>query len=409
MIKDYILLVLKNLFSRKLRAYLTTIGIFIGIASVVALIGLGEGLRIAISSQFSSLGTDILTVQAAGLSYAGPPGAGAATPLTDDLADKIANVKGVEAAFNRYIESAVVEFNDKQDIGMIGSVPEGENRQVFETSVNLKTDEGRLLKDGDARRVVLGYNFKEDSMFGKGLKVGDNIIIDDKKFQVIGFIEKKGSFIFDNVIFMNENILVDEFKGSSDNSVNIIAVKVKDEKMMDEVKISVEKTLRKERDVKEGEEDFTVETPQSTLDALNSTLFAVQLFFVIIVSISLLVGGIGIMNTMYTSVVERTKDIGIMKSIGAKNSTIFLLFFIESGSLGMVGGIIGITLGLILSYGAAFALRLLLGTDLIRAHVGIWLILGSLLFSFGLGTIFGVLPAYQASKQRPVESLRKAR
>jgi len=186
----------------------------------------------------------------------------------------------------------------------------------------------------------------------------------------------------------------------------VIAVKVRDEKEIASVKTSIENLLRKERDVKEGEENFNVQSPQNILDTLDSTLFAVQIFIYVIATISLVVGGIGIMNTMYTAVLERTKEIGIMKAIGARNSTIFLLFSMESGFLGMVGGIIGVLIGLVLAYGLSFIGRLVLGSDLIQANISIALIVFALLFSFLLGTVFGVLPAVQASKMQPVEALR---
>src|SRR3990167_7224424 len=125
MLKDYAVFSLKNLRSRGLRSYLTMIGIFIGIAAVVSLIGLGEGLRIAISSQFGFLGADVLSVQASGLDFAGPPGTAVITPLTDDLTDKIARVNGVETAFNRYLETGNLEFNDRSDVRMAYSVPGG--------------------------------------------------------------------------------------------------------------------------------------------------------------------------------------------------------------------------------------------------------------------------------------------
>src|SRR3990167_6905102 len=112
MIRDYAAFSFKSLRSRKLRSWLTMIGIFIGIAAVIALIGLGEGLRIAITSQFGFLGPDVLSVQASGLNFAGPPGTGVVDPLTDDLADKIEKINGVESAFPRYLESVAVEFND---------------------------------------------------------------------------------------------------------------------------------------------------------------------------------------------------------------------------------------------------------------------------------------------------------
>ena len=136
MLRDYLTISVRSLASRKTRTYLTMIGIFIGIASVVALIGLGEGLRLAISSQFGFLGTDVLSIQASGLNFAGPPGAAVANPLTGDLTDKIKKVKGVETVINRYLESAPVEFNDKQVISIVYSMPDGTDRQALESMVN---------------------------------------------------------------------------------------------------------------------------------------------------------------------------------------------------------------------------------------------------------------------------------
>ena len=404
MLVDNFIIALKDLRHRKLRSWLTMIGIFIGIAAVVALMGLGEGLRGAIIGQFGFLGPDVLAIQASGINFAGPPGQAVVNDLTEDLAEKIQRITGVEVAINRYIETGTIEFNDLQDIGIAWNVPEGKNRKIFEDMLNLRTQKGRLLKDGDNFKVVVGNDFTKDDKFGKAVQIGNRILFDGKEFEVIGILEKRGSFIFDSVIVMNEDVLVDNFR--DDDSVNAIAVKVKELKIIDNVIRDIEKLLRKERDVKEGEEDFTVQSPENALQTLDSTLFGVQIFISIIAFISIIVGGIGITNTMYTAVLERTKEIGIMKSIGATNSTIFSLFFIESGMLGLVGGIVGITVGFILSHGFAFMGRLALGTELIKADVGIGLVLGALLFSFLVGLIAGTVPAYQASRKNPVDALR---
>ena len=303
MIKDYFLLAYRNIIKRGLRSWLTMIGIFIGIAAVVALIGLGEGLRGAITAQFGILGTDVLSIRASGIDFAGPPGTAVINPLKDDLVDKIENVQGVESAFNRFIDSAIVEFNEIRDTGFIGSVPTEEDRKPFEEMLNLEVEDGRLLRDGDSKRVVLGNNFKdEDNRFRKSVIVGDRILINKEIFEVVGILKRKGSFILDGAVFMNEDVLLDKVR-TNDEEVNIIAVKVRDENEIERVKENIEKLMRKERDVDRGEEDFIVESPQAALKSLDSTLFAVQMFVVIIAIISLLVGGIGIMNTMYTSVV----------------------------------------------------------------------------------------------------------
>jgi putative ABC transport system permease protein len=412
-IKDYISISTKSLRKRKMRTYLTMIGIFIGIAAVVALIGLGQGLKDAIVSQFGFMSTDVLSVQAATVGMSGPPGAGAPNPLKKEYVDKIDKISNVELVFGRYFGTTTIEFNGIQKIEFALSIPEAEKRKPFERMTNLKVQEGRLLTDNDRNGILLGINYLEQKSFNGGFKkpvhAGDKILINGNKYTVVGIIEKKGSFIYDDAIWMNEQSMIDENMVSDEENVNMIAVKVKDVKKIEDTQKSIEKLLRKERNVEEGDEDFTVQSPQKALESLNSTLFAVQLFVTIIASISLLVGGIGIMNTMYTAVLERRKEIGIMKSIGARNSTIFTLFFIESGFLGLIGGLIGIILGLILSYGTAFIGSVILGSDLIRANVSLSLIFGALAFSFILGTICGVFPAYRASKLNPVESLRSTK
>tara|TARA_Y100000031_G_C8221593_1_gene386213 strand:- start:701 stop:1927 length:1227 start_codon:yes stop_codon:yes gene_type:complete len=408
MIFDYITLAFKNLSRRKVRSWLTLIGIIIGIAAVISLIGLGEGLRVAITSQFGLLGNDVLSVRASGIDFAGPPGTNVPNPLSDELYKEINNVKGVETAFNRDIETVLMKFNDKKRTVTIASSPEGENRKIFEKILNLKVEEGRLLKDSDLKKIVIGNNFGKEDDFGKAIKVGSKVEINDIVFQVIGRLEKKGSFLIDNSLIANEKDIIKTLD-RDDGTPNIIAVKVKNVNEINSVKENIEQLLRKERNVKKGEENFIVQSPVNAIESLNSTLFAVQLFITIIATISLLVGGIGIMNTMYTSVLERTKEIGIMKAIGAKNSEIFEIFFIESGFLGMAGGIIGLLIGATIAFTSAHFGRIFLGNTLIQAEISLFVVIGSLLFSFILGIIFGVLPAIQASRLQPVDSLRRAK
>ena len=156
-----------------------------------------------------------------------------------------------------------------------------------------------------------------------------------------------------------------------------------------------------------GEEDFLVQSNIQALESLDSTLFGVQLFVYIIALISIIVGGIGIANTMYTSVLERTNDIGIMKAIGATNKMIFTLFFIESGLLGTIGGVIGIIVGVSIAQIATFVGRTVLETSLLSAATSPWLIFGALAFSFTVGTFSGLMPAIKASRLQPVEALRQ--
>ena len=247
------------------------------------------------------------------------------------------------------------------------------------------------------------FLFTKTKELGKALDVGNTITFSGKEFEVIGILEKKGSFIFDTAMILNEDTLKENFR--EDDTVNVIAVKVQDIRLVNSVKENIEDLLRAERDVDEGEEDFVVESPEQTLKTLDSALFAVQLFISIIAFISIIVGGIGITNTMYTAVLERTKEIGIMKAIGARNSDILIIFVFESGFLGMMGGIIGVLIGFgIASAGGAIAAAA--GFSALSPVFPLWLTIGCILFSFGVGAVSGILPAVQASRLKPVDALR---
>jgi len=164
--------------------------------------------------------------------------------------------------------------------------------------------------------------------------------------------------------------------------------------------------LRRSRGLKEGNEDFEVSTTEELMKAFNTLLNIVQGVLVGIALISLVVGGIGIMNTMYTAVLERTKEIGILKAVGAQNRDILSLFLVESGILGLAGGAIGVLLGMGFSKLVELVATMALQTKLLQAYFPWYLTLGSLAFSFLVGTVSGILPAYQASRQKPVDALR---
>ncbi|MBW2988684.1 ABC transporter permease [Candidatus Woesearchaeota archaeon] len=404
MLKDYFLFSFNNLKSRKLRSWLTMLGIFIGIAAVVALIGLGEGLRVAINSQFGFLGADLMMITTGGAH--GPPGTTIVeVPFTKSNVGQIESVGGVRMAAGRIANQIKMGYNDKTSFSIATSMPDGEDRRDIEEAINYEAAKGRLLDDGDKYAAVIGSSLADEKTFGKEIMPGSKIELEDKEFKVAGILEKKGNFMLDSSILLNEDVQRELFEEEADE-YDMIGVRVREGADIEEVKKDIEKLLRKKRDVDEGEEDFTVETAQNIVENLNNILLSVNIFVWIIAGISLVVGGIGIMNTMYTAVLERTREIGIMKSIGARNSSIFTLFFMESGLLGSAGGIIGILLGVFFATSLAAIGRAALGSELIGTHFSIFLILGALLFSFSVGAVFGVLPAYKASKLNPVDAIR---
>lgn len=403
MIFDYFNLSFKNLKHRGIRSWLTLLGIFIGVAAVVSLISLGNGLKIAVSGQFGVSSTEIITVTAEGVTL-GPPGSGAVEPLTLDDLRAIENLNNIEKVIRRNIAVGKFEYNDLVVFGYAMNVPNGEDRDFVYEQIEIEAELGRLLRDGDTNKVVLGHNFYADKVgLGKEITPGRNVLIQDEKFEVVGISKKQGSFIFDNIVLMNEKPLED-LMGYGDE-VDVIVVQVKDESLMDKTKEDIEKLLRDRRNVKFGEEDFQVTTPDASMETVNSILNGVQAFVVIIALISILIGALGIVNTMTTSVLERKREIGVMKAIGATNQQIFFQFFIESSLLGLAGGAIGAIIGSLAGYGGTIALNNLLGAT-VKPSISFGLVFFSLLGSFIIGGLAGIWPAMNAAKQNPVEALR---
>lgn len=403
MFKDYFRLALHSVKQRKMRSWLTLLGIFIGIAAVVALISLSQGLESAITEQFVRLGSDKVMVQAISSGY-GPPGSGVAVPLTKSDLDEIKKVKGVDQAFGRLIRSVKVQLDKEVEYTYAVSVPDdNEDLQLVIEVNNYEFEQGRMLKKEDIYKTVLGKDLATD-LFGKEVQLQDTLEIEGKEFKVVGLLKKSGNPQQDVALVVPEAAL-EEILGV-EGVKDMIAVKVNPGEDLSTVSERIKKELRNHRKVKEGKEDFSVETPENILATLTTILAIVQGILVGIAAISLLVGGIGIMNTMYTAVLERTKEIGIMKATGARNSQIWFLFLTESGLLGLLGGIIGVSLGLGISKTVEMVAYQIYEAYLIKADISWVLILSMLAFAFAIGAISGALPARQAAKLKPVEALR---
>ena len=192
-----------------------------------------------------------------------------------------------------------------------------------------------------------------------------------------------------------------------EDEIDLIVVQVLEKNKIEDISNSIEKALRKDRNLDIGEEDFSVQTPVQGIQTINTILNIINIIVIGIAAVSLLVGSIGIANTMYTSVLERTKEIGIMKSIGAKNSDILFIFLIESGLLGLVGGIIGATMGLGLAYLASYFVSITFPGLSLEVQTSQSLLISAIVLSFLLGIISGTIPALQAGKLNTVEALRK--
>jgi putative ABC transport system permease protein len=401
MLRDFFVLGLNNLKRRKLRSWLTMIGIFIGIAAVVALMSLGQGLQDYITDEFEKLGSDKIIIQPKGM---GPPGsAGGSLILTSKDLRVIENVRGVEWAVGMLLKQGQASVGDEIGIGFAsGLTPE--DRKTLNELQGWRIIEGRNLKKGDKFKVVVGYNHVYNDIWDKPVRVGSKIKIEGHEFKIVGVMGKIGNPIDDGLLHVDKDLLKEILDVGDEESQ--IMVKSSPGFDTEEVADTIERKLRKYRGEREKQETFNVQTSEQLLNTFQNIFAVIQGVLVGIAAISLLVGGIGIMNTMYTSVVERTKEIGTMKAIGARNSQIMLLFLIESGLLGLVGGLIGVAIGVGLAKSAEYLAGLYIGTPLLQASMDPVILVGALIFSFVIGTMSGVLPALQASKLKPVDALR---
>lgn len=401
MFEEYFRIAFRNLRRRKLRSWLTIMGIFISITILFLLVSLSLGLQNAIEEQFRALGTDKIFIQPKG--QLGVSGAGGAVSLTDADVDIIEKVQGVKEVSVMVISTAKVEFNDEiRFVNAIGLDP-GSIDLFFESGGYTIID-GRNLRKKDLNDLVIGWQYKYKNWLKKPVDPGDVLLVNDAPFKVRGVISYVGSPPDDRQIYMT----LEEFREFFNVSerVDWIVVQVDAGEDIELVGKKIEKKLRNFRDVDENTQDFTLMTPKELLGTFGSVLNILTGFLIGVAAISLLVGGIGIANTMYTTIIERTKEIGVIKAIGAKNSEVVLMFTVEAGIIGLVGGGLGVLVGMGLAQIVEFIASEFLAIGLLQAVFPWYLILGSLAFAFFIGVFSGMWPAWLASKVKPVVALR---
>ena len=402
MISDYLSMAFKNMKNRRLRTFLTLLGIIISIATIFVLISVSIGLQDAIQSQFQALGGDKFFIQPRG--QFGPPGSDSvASELNQEDIDEINKISGVKETTFWIIANAKTEFNKELRFVQVAGLNEDNIQLSLETG-NYKLDEGRFLEEGDYNEVVLGSQYKYNNVFSKPLKIRDRILINDKEFRVKGILKTVGNPSDDRLIYMLDKPTRELF--DIPERMDFIIVQVDTESNINQIANSVERKLLKSRGIEEENQDFTILTPEELLESFSIVLNIITSFLFGVSAISLLVGGINIANAMFTSVLERTREIGVMKAIGAKNNDILLIFLIESGLLGLVGGVVGVMLGYGISQGIEYIALTKLATTILQTSSPPYLIIGSLAFAFLAGAISGIYPAWQATRIKPVEALR---
>ena len=389
---EVFVLALSSLKERKVRNWLTILGIIIGIAAIVTLVFVGNGLENAIREQFSKLG--ISNIRVAPGNLRGPPTG--TLGFNNSIVDLVEDVKAVEYVNPALLNFATVEYNNKEEVLMtIGYDTKLSDKGFLD--VDLKLEEGRFFRSGEKNGIIIGWKIAHDN-FKKEILARSNININNIQFKVIGIFEKTGTDVDDRIYMPLEDAR--ELFNKRD-IVNVFVVKVKDGIDVEEAAEDIKRELQKHYE----EEQFTVFTPKQLLSQLKSILGIVTFLLSGIAAISLVVGGIGIMNSMFTSVLEKRRDIGVMKSIGATNKQILVMFLVESGLIGLIGGILGVVLGISIAE-IVEIIAANFGFSLLAITLNFKIIVFMLLFSFGIGMISGVVPAYQAAKLKPVDALR---
>lgn len=399
---EYFRLAVRNNSNRKTRTALTLIGIFIGIAAVVSLISLSEGLETAITEQFLSLGSDKIVVQAAGGAF-GPPGTGVVEKLDKNDLKAVSGVNGINIAFGRLIQQIQIDYKDEIIFTYAVSWPDDTQAQeVLKDTFNYEAKYGEFpTEEGE---IMINEHYA-DTLFENELELRSKVLIEGEEYKVTGILAETGDPRVDDSLLIYEDALQDLL--NIEDEYDLIVMTMTPGSNLESLRDRLEKTLLKSRGVDLGEENFELQTPDNLANTLGSIIMIIQGVLVGIASISLLIGAIGIMNTMYTSVYERTKEIGIMKAIGASRKQILTIFLVESGMLGVIGATIGVILGMMLSYLVEFVGNLQFTSNLIKAEFSLTVVFGMIVFGFFLGSISGILPALQASKLEPVEAFRK--
>ncbi|MCC5446849.1 ABC transporter permease [Candidatus Nanobsidianus stetteri] len=388
-INDYLFLILKYLKTKKLRTFLTSLGITIGIATIFTLIALSQGLQYYVQSELNKFGNKAIFIF---------PGARAGFVssisgyFTNSFIENIKTLPGVERVIKAYSTSTIIKYNNYQipaDVLVINT-----NDINYLTYVDYNILEGTFITNNNNCQVDLGYQIANSpSLNNQKISVGDYINIFGQRCQVVGILQQtsgnpdytilfpEGEYekIFGNINYNYLIVIVYNYNIAY-NSINNYINSLKGQ-------------------------TYTIVTAQSIEQIADQIIGGISMFSLIIASISILISAINIVNTMYTSILERYREIGLLKALGMKNIEVLVLFLLESGFIGLLGGILGIMLGFFTSYIASSVLKFY-GFIGLQPYINVQLIIFSLVFPFFIGILSGTLPAIKASRIDPMVALR---
>ena len=393
---DLVYLGLRSLKRERIRSLLTIIGIVIGVATVFALISISQGTNRFIEEQFSKFGADKIIILPGGTETSLAM-ALVGKPFTERAIEAIKQIPGIELVAGVGYRSMEVEYRGKKVVMMVTGAPTDNFRRLFEDVQGYELQEGRYIRKNSYEAIV-GY-LTANKVFRKKITVGSFIYINGRKFKVVGIMKEVGNRVDDTAIIIPMSAF-EEITGEK-GKYDMIFAKVVSPENIDSIVDRIKRKLKAIR----GSEDFSVLTSKQMLERIMTIMGGISIVLIIIAAVSLIVGAIGVMNTMYMSVTERTREIGILKAVGATKSQILTLFLSEAAALGLIGGAIGVGIGAGVAI-AAESISHSAGITVFKVYLGPELFLGSLLFSIIIGVLAGFLPAKRAADLDPVEALR---
>ena len=399
---------LRSLSANKLRAGLTMLGIIIGVMSVIAMLSIGRGAQASITAQINSIGTNLLFIRPGAPQTAGVRAAeGSAASLTIDDANALVglpNVVGVAPTVDTF--GQIVYLGNNAQARVVGVTPD------YLDTMNASVADGDFIAaanvSGRSAVIVLGAQIATN-LFSDSSPLGLSVRLNNQSFRVVGVMTAKGGTGFlnqDTQVFVPLTTAIsrlnrgNQFRGG--NSVQNINVKITDSSLQDQVVQDISDVLR-ERHRSVFQDDFTIQSQQDILNTANQITGVLTIFLGGIAGISLVVGGIGIMNIMLVSVTERTREIGIRKAVGARKRDIMAQFLTEATILSVMGGLIGILFGALI---ARVISGINFGTSTLNTVVDLDSVLLAVGFSVAVGLFFGSYPANRAASLRPIDALR---
>jgi len=401
----------------KLRSWLTIIGIVIGVGAVVGIISLGETMEASVQDRLASMDLASITITpgysraqshipGSGQGHGPGPGFGSGTTtdteLTDHDIDALRGVKGIVYTAGEISGREDISYNGENATLSVSGV----DPQVWQYMNSLELESGRLLEPADKYVAVIGSGVA-GGIYKKEIGVNQIISINGKSVRVVGILKEEGGGQ-DRQIYMPIDAAVNVITDAKKDVFDSIQLKAQSVDVVDTVVTEIEKKLMISRHIaNEDARDFSVTALKSLAESVTTMISSMTLFLGAIAAVSLIVGAVGIANTMFTSVLEKTKEIGTMKAIGAKNRDILMIFIFNSAMVGFVGGIFGVILGALVS-----AIFPMIGMTMTRGGSETSISLSPHLMIFGLalavliGVVSGAIPAYRASKLKPVDALR---